>query len=251
MLERWAGVILAAGKGARMRSRYPKMLHPVAGKPMLLHVLGALQDLQLPRTVIVVGRETSAIRGPLVKQPNGQINHAPWHRPCLLQTGPLLQHGPSRLLVANGDVPLVQPQTLRRMMEHHTKAGAAMTIATYHRPAGHGLGRVLRSPDRAILAVVEDAEATEDQRAITETNEGLYCFEAEWVWNKLPTLPPHRNGEHYLTDLVGMAAAEGRPVASVTLEDSEETLGVNDRVDLARAEAAMRRRIRNEPCAAG
>ncbi|MBI2887528.1 MAG: bifunctional UDP-N-acetylglucosamine diphosphorylase/glucosamine-1-phosphate N-acetyltransferase GlmU [Chloroflexi bacterium] len=235
-----------------MRSQVPKALHPVAGKAMLRHVLDALQGLHLSFMVVVVGHGADQVRQALGEtvlyaeqpEPLGTGN-------AVLQARHLLGGGPRHLMVVNADMPLVQEDTLRRAMEHHAHTGAAVTIVTCLRDDAEGLGRLLRSEYGAALAVIEEAEATPEQRAITETNEGIYCLDAEWVWEQLEHLPKHRNNEHYLTDLVGLATATGRKVSTITLADPYETMGVNDRVQLASAESVMRQRVRERLMLAG
>jgi bifunctional UDP-N-acetylglucosamine pyrophosphorylase / glucosamine-1-phosphate N-acetyltransferase len=127
-------------------------------------------------------------------------------------------------------------------MAEHLAKGAAVTIVTCHRTETRGLGRVVRKDGR-INGIVEDRDAQPEEASISETNEGVYCLDAVWAWAQLSHLPKAPNGEYYLTSLIGIAAAQGRPIASVQSE-RDETMGVNDRVELARAESAMRTRIR-------
>ena len=244
MLNDWAAVVLAAGTGTRMRSHYPKVLHPVAGKPMLVHILDVVAEAQLSRSVVVVGHDGEAVRAAVgegaefVEQEEALgTGHA-----VLQARGPLLG-GPQHALVLYGDTPLVRANTLQRAIEHHLSTGAIVTIATCQRTDAKGLGRVLRSEYGSVLAVIEEAEASEEQLTIPETNEGIYCFETQWLWDRIKVLRAQRNGEYYLTDMVGMAAAEGHLVESIAVQDPTETMGINDRMQLAQAEGVMRQRV--------
>lgn len=245
MANQWAGVVLAAGKGTRMRSSLPKVLHPVAGKAMVLHVIDAVEQAGVEQRYAVVGKESGAIRDRIgsravcVEQTDAfGTGHA------VLQARVALNDKADHVLVLYGDTPLVQAETLRQVMAHHLSTEAAATIVTAQRDNARGLGRVLRSDFGSILAIVEEAEASEEERAISETNEGVYCFERDWLWDQLQRLPKRRNNEYYLTDLIGLASAAGYVVESMQMGDSSETMGINDRVQLAVAEAAMRQRIR-------
>lgn len=226
-----------------MRSRLPKMLHPVAGAPMVLHVVDAVNSLGLSNTVVVVPTsspigEAVAPAARTVPQPHplGTADALKQAADCL----PAAKH----ILVVNGDMPLVRWETLQRAMARHLSAGAAVTIVTCHRPDARGLGRVLRGAEDRIQQVVEALDAGGEEAAVDETNEGIYCLDAAWAWRQLPDLPQAENGEYYLTSLVAMAADQGRTVASIEAANPDETQGVNDRVELSRAEAAMRARIR-------
>ena len=245
MLNDWAAVVLAAGKGTRMRSHYPKVLHPVAGKPMLLHILDAVVEAQLSRSVVIVGHEGGAVRaavGEGIEYAEQQEALGTGH--AVLQARDLLLGGPPHVLVLYGDTPLVRADTLKRAIEHHLSTGAMVTIATCQREDARGLGRVLRSEYGSVLAVIEEAEASEEQLAIPETNEGIYCFEAQWLWDRIKVLRAHHNGEYYLTDVVGIATAEGHLVETIAVQDLTEAMGINDRVQLAQAEGVMRQRVR-------
>ncbi len=247
----WAAVVLAGGAGKRMRSRVPKVLHPIAGKPMLLHVLAAVRETGVARTVLVVNDEVAKALPDEGSEATGQATLAKQSQP--LGTGHALQSAQGavgdkaeHLLVVNGDMPLLRCGTLQRAMAEHLSSRAAVTIVTCHRPQARGLGRVLRAPDGKVNGVVEERDATPEQLAMIETNEGIYCLDAPWAWAQLAALPRAQNGEYYLTSLAGMAGVQGLGVAAVAAAEAEadETMGVNDRVELARAEAAMRRRIR-------
>ena len=243
-LPDWAGIVLAAGKGTRMRSRLAKVLHPIAGRAMVEHVTEAVNALGLAHTVVVVGYQEAAIRSAL----GDRAVYA--SQPEALGTGHAVLQArrkagaAQQLLVVNGDLPLIQPETLCALIEHHKTTDAALTLLTCRRQDPAGLGRVVRDSNGRITAIVEHHEANEGRRALTETNEGAYCLDAASAWPALECLPTHANGERYLTDLVELTVSSGRTVESVASPDPQETSGVNDRVQLAEAEAVMRQRVR-------
>ena len=239
-----AAVVLAAGKGIRMNSQTPKVLHPICGREMVCLVVDGARATGLDEIVVVVPRDSQPFRDALgsgvryAKQPDALgSGHA------LLQARSVLTGGET-LVALSGDVPLIQPQTLRKMMRLHDEAGACITMMTVVRAKPDGLGRVVRSASGRITAVVEEREADEATLAITELNAGVYCFRVPWVWENLSGLEPSPGGELYLTDLVGRASEQQLPIESVVSEDPQEAIGVNNRVELAEAEAVMRQRIR-------
>ena len=148
--------------------------------------------------------------------------------------------------VLYADVPVLRPETVNALVARHDETGAALTLLTARRDQPDGLGRVVRSPAGRITGVVEEKEADDATRAITECNVGVYCLEAHWLWDSLASLGASRSGEVYLTDLVAAASDQGLTVESQESEDPQEALGVNDRIQLAEAEAVLRRRILND-----
>ena len=268
-MRRVGVVILAAGKGTRMRSRYPKVTHRVCGRPMLEHVLRAAADAvpldssetpdpgdgedHSPAYIVVVGHERETVRQAVAWLP-------PEAREAGLSyvvqepqrgTGDAVRaarssfagkHARDTILVLYGDTPLVRADTLRGLLAEHVRAGATLTFLTGVADAPTDYGRVLRDKQGRVRGIVEQKHATPDELAIAEVNSGIYCFEADWLWSRLDRLEPHDNGEYYLTDLVGIAIAEGKPVATARVA-LEEAIGVNDRVQLAQAEAMLRGRM--------
>lgn len=242
----WTAVVLAAGLSTRFKSERPKVVHPLAGRPMLLHVLDALAEAGCPRPpVVVVGPMGDAVRAAagsrarfaVQPEPRGTGDAVRWAEP-------LLRGEAAAVLITYADLPLVRPQTYRRLVEAHEAAGATLTLLIAHLPDPSGYGRVIRDPEGRVRGVVEEAEADPEARRRTEINVGVYVVRASWLWPALARLRPSPvKGEAYLTDLVAMAAAEGEPVVAVPLEDAEEALGVNTRVQLAEAERILRRRI--------
>jgi len=232
-------VILAAGQGTRMKSQLPKVLHPLAGRPMVKYVLDVATQLEPTGLALVVGYGAQQLRQVLgdeflyVEQVG--TGHA------VLQARELLAGRAETVLVLYGDTPLVTHQTLKAMLAHHTRNKAAITFLTFRSDDPTGYRRILRDETGRVTGIVEHKEATSEQREITEVNSDILCFRDAWLWSHLEELQPKR-GEYYLTDLVELAVAEGEPVAAQTA-DATEVMGLDDRVKLARAEALMRQRI--------
>ncbi|MBO9371725.1 MAG: bifunctional UDP-N-acetylglucosamine diphosphorylase/glucosamine-1-phosphate N-acetyltransferase GlmU, partial [Chloroflexi bacterium] len=155
------------------------------------------------------------------------------------------------VLILYADMPLLTEETLRRVVDARRSAGAVLSILTVTAEDPRGFGRVVRQTDGSVARIVEEADATEAERAIRELNAGVYACDAAWLWAHLPALPLHPKGEYYLTDLVEMAAQEGQRVVAVAVDDPTETLGINTRVHLAEAEAVLRRRINRRWMEAG
>ena len=241
-------VILAAGKGTRMKSNLPKVLHPLAGRPMIAYSLDLARAVSQMPPVVIVGHKADEVKAAVGKQAifveqTEQLGtgHA------VMQAEAALAGRAETVMVYAADMPLITPETLQRLRQTHEASGAALTMLSVIAEDPRGFGRVVRGADGRALAIVEEIEATEEQKAIRELNAGVYCFEAEWLWPALKRLRPSpRKGEYYLTDLVGLAVADGRKVEVVTAETPEEVLGVNTRVHLAEAEAVVRRRKNRE-----
>ncbi len=238
------GIILAAGKGTRMKSKTPKVLHPLLGKPMLAYALEAVQTATGRRPLVVVGHKAEAVQAAFAEKADFVIQDPP------LGTGHAVHSarkavpaGTRWVLVSNGDMPLLTAQTFQRLIEAQKAHNGPITMLTVEVDDPRGFGRVLRKPDGTVQAIVEEPDATEEQKRIRELNVGAYCFDAEWLWEALPKIPLSSKGEYYLTDLVGLAVAEGRSVQALRLEDPNEAIGVNTRVHFAEAAAALQQRI--------
>lgn len=248
----WAAVILAAGKGTRMKSRLPKVLHRIGGKEMVCHVVDALKEASLERLVVVVVYEAALVRqvlGETVEYVEQREQLGTGH--ALQQAQPILEGQAEQLLVINGDVPLITARTLKALMERHLETDATISLLTANTDDSEGLGRILRSASGEVLGIVEEVEADSSQQAIGEVNGGVYYFRAAWLWPHLQRLTRRESGEFFLTDLVGMAASSGQRVEGVVAKDSEEILGINNRIHLAHAEMVMQRRTRERLMLAG
>lgn len=247
-----AVVILAAGEGIRMKSSLPKVLHPLAGRPMVWYAVETASQLSADKPVLVVGHGADLVRrtlGEAVVYVEQAEQLGTGH--AVLQARPLLAGRSRTVLVCYADMPLLTVDTLSRLVALHQRSGAAITMLTLLADDPMGFGRVVRGPDGQVQAIVEEAVATPAQLAIRELNAGVYCFTADWLWSRLPNLPLSRKGEYYLTDLIAMAVDDGQRVEALVSENTEELLGINNRVHLARAEAIMRRRINEKWMLAG
>jgi bifunctional UDP-N-acetylglucosamine pyrophosphorylase/glucosamine-1-phosphate N-acetyltransferase len=247
-------VILAAGQSTRLRSSLPKVLHPIAGRPMIHYSVEAARQLGVSRPVVIVGHAADQVRrllGDDVEYVYQAERLGTGH--AVLQARALLEPRAGSVLVYYGDMPLLRAETLRALLDLHaqSRARSPLTMLTVHSADSMGFGRVVRDADGRVQAVVEEAVASPGQKRITELNCGVYCFEAGWLWPHLAQIPLSPKGEYYLTDLVGLAAGEGYPIAAYTIDDVEEVLGVNDRVQLAAASRIMRRRINERLMRAG
>jgi bifunctional UDP-N-acetylglucosamine pyrophosphorylase/glucosamine-1-phosphate N-acetyltransferase len=241
-------VILAAGKGTRMRSRLPKVLHPVAGKPLIEWVLQAARDSGCRRIAVVVGHAADEVRAAVSDEAGDLV----WVRQeeqlgtghALAQVEPHVAAGTdagTRLLVLSGDVPLVSPSTLARLAAAARSGWGAMAVAELAEPGS--LGRVVAGPGGRLARIVEAADASPEELEGKSINAGIYALPAAAVFDRLRALETdNAKGEYYLTDALTAAAADGREVVLVALDDPAEALGVNDRRDLARVHQVLLRR---------
>jgi bifunctional UDP-N-acetylglucosamine pyrophosphorylase/glucosamine-1-phosphate N-acetyltransferase len=247
-----AVVILAAGQGTRMKSSRPKVLHRLGGQPLVEYALAAAQSLTDQRPVLVIGHGADAVRSALgervvyvAQAEQLGTGHA------VQQAAPVLAGRCDHVLVTYGDMPLLQPSTLRALVETQARNPGPLTMLTVISEDLRDFGRVVRSPDGPVHAIVEETQATPEQKRITELNAGAYCFKADWLWDALPRLPLSPKGEYYLTDLVHLAVADGGRVEAVTIADETEVIGINTRAQLAEAEAALRQRVNERWMAEG
>lgn len=237
-------ILLAAGQGTRMKSSLPKVLHPVAGRPMIWHALEAIRMSTNEMPVVVVGHGAEAVTKFLdgqartvLQEPQLGTGHA------VMQAEALLKGNSDLVVVCYSDMPLLRGETLQALVEMQKTNKGPISMLTVVADDPRGFGRILRREDGTVAAIVEEHSATEEQKRIKELNVGGYCFDAAWLWNALQRIPLSPKGEYYLTDTVEMAAQDGLPVLATVMDDLEETIGVNTRVHLSEVEAAMRRRI--------
>jgi bifunctional UDP-N-acetylglucosamine pyrophosphorylase / glucosamine-1-phosphate N-acetyltransferase len=247
-------VILAAGKGTRMKSARPKVLHHVLGVPMLEHVLRTVGHVGAAPVTVVIGHQAEAVEAAFAGQGLVFVRQEPQ-----LGTGHALQcareafaAAPEQpLLVLNGDLPLLKPETLLRLLEVHRTSRAAATLLTVVLEEGGAYGRVLRGTDGQVRAIVEARDASEQERAVREVNAGIYAFDVPSLLGVLSGLQPQNaQGEYYITDLVGLLRSTGRPVHAVQ-GDPVEALGVNTMQELADATTLLRGRRNAELMASG
>jgi bifunctional UDP-N-acetylglucosamine pyrophosphorylase/glucosamine-1-phosphate N-acetyltransferase len=244
MARELATLVLAAGKGTRLKSRRPKVLHPVAGKPMLAFPLEAAESLSARRLMVVVGHGSEAVqeafagRAEFVVQAEQRgTGHA------VLQCRPALEGFRGDVLVLYGDTPLLRSETLEAMLRHKAEAGADLVLLSAPVDVP---GIVIRDGKGRVERIVEATDATPEQLAIEERNTGVYLLDADLLWKLLAQVDDQNaQGELYLTDVVEIAVREGRRVEALRMEDGAEALGINTRADLAQAHAFMRERTLN------
>jgi len=237
-------VILAAGQGTRMKSRLPKVLHPLGGQPLILYSVRAAASISEAPPVLVIGHgadEVSAVVGDAARYVIQAEQLGTGH--AVAQARGMLQERSQHVLVMYADMPLLREETLRTLYEEHKNHGWPVSMLTVLTDRPRGFGRIIRDAGGRVQAIVEEAHASPEQLAIREVNPGVYCFEAGWLWDHIDQLPLSPKGEYYLTDLIEMAVREGKEIHTLTVSDPDETLGINTRVHLAEAEAALRRRI--------
>jgi len=246
-------VILAAGQGTRMKSELPKVMHRVAGRPMVRYVLDAASALQPSALVVVVGYGADMVRETLGEDVAYAVQTEQ------LGTGHAVQQAEQAVagraptvLVLYGDTPLLRPETLQALVEHHRSQEAAVTLLTFRPEDPTGYGRIVRDGDTGqVRAIVEHKVATPAQRTIKEVNSGLMCLQDEWLWPNLARVQRHPGGEVYLTELVALACQQDQTVAALAVADPLEVIGVDTRLKLAQAEGHMRRRINERWMMAG
>ena len=241
-MDEIAGIVLAAGLGKRMMSRLTKSLHRVCGKELVRYPVDLLRQCGIKQVFVVVSpANRDALRAALgdaveyvvQPEPRGTGDAVAC---CMEAVGALAKH----VVVTGGDTPLVREESLLRLL--NGREGRRMGFLTGRDPSLEDLGRVTRR-DGMVTGIVEAAEAEVSDGA-AELNAGIYCLEAAWLWDSIRKLSPAPSGEYYLTDLAGIAAREGSNVASAPVTDPSELLGVNDRIQLARAEAVQLQRVR-------
>ena len=242
-----AVVILAAGEGKRMKSRTPKVLHTLCGRTLLGHALAAADELDPARLVVVVGhgRELVAAEAAevapqarIVRQ-DQQLGTGHAVRMVTEAVGPI----PGTVVVSYGDMPLLRGETLRELVDRHHRAGNAVTVLTARGDAA-GYGRIVRDGDGAFLRIVEDRDATPEERAIDEYNSGCYAFDGTLLADAIKRVTTdNEQQQEYLTDVVAILRGDGHQVGTVLAADAGEIAGVNDRVQLAQARRALNDRV--------
>ncbi|MFZ5912406.1 MAG: bifunctional UDP-N-acetylglucosamine diphosphorylase/glucosamine-1-phosphate N-acetyltransferase GlmU [Chloroflexota bacterium] len=249
---RVTAVLLAAGQGTRMKSDTPKVLHPIAGRPMLWYTLRAMELASTERPVVIAGHGAEQVSNFIgdsahcvLQEPQLGTGHA------VMQAESLLRGKTDYVIVTYADMPLLRAETFQRLVETQKQNSGPLTLLTVIAEDPRGFGRILRKQDGTVAAIVEEHVATPEQKAIKELNVGAYCFSAEWLWQALRRIQLSPKGEYYLTDTVELAVRDNLPVRALLHDDLPETIGINTRVHLAEAEAAMRGRINRDLMLAG
>jgi bifunctional UDP-N-acetylglucosamine pyrophosphorylase/glucosamine-1-phosphate N-acetyltransferase len=247
-----AAVVLAAGQGTRMRSSLPKVLHPIAGRSMLEHVLTSLAAAGIEQPVVVVGHGAEQVEALLagrvrtIRQ-EPQKGTADAVRAGLEQVDAATR----QIVVAMGDAPLVPPALFEELLQAQSGGDACVALLVSQPADPTGYGRIVRGADGAVRAIVEERDADPQTRALGEVNAGIYCFDGGWLRANIGSVPASASGEHYLTDLVAMAAAAGGQAVVVNAPRAELAMGINDRSELAAAERIMRSEIAERHMRAG
>jgi len=242
-----AAIILAAGKGTRMKSDLVKVMHPLAGEPMVAWPVAAARQAGASRMVLVVGHQADTIRGQFAG--DGDLAFALQEEQ--LGTGHAVAsaaaplHGfAGNVLILCGDVPLIRPETLRGMIDAHSATGAALTVLTTRLDNPFGYGRIIRGFDGRVIRIVEEKDATPEERGCAEVNAGIYCADAAFLFDAVGKIGNNNaQGEYYLTDIVTMANERGLRCTAHPVTDAVEVMGVNDRAQLAEAGRHARQRI--------
>jgi bifunctional UDP-N-acetylglucosamine pyrophosphorylase/glucosamine-1-phosphate N-acetyltransferase len=249
-----AAVVLAAGEGTRMRSSTPKVLHPLCGRPMLLHLLDSLVALPLDRVVVVVGHAAERVTKTLQEQLATEMPIEFVEQRVQRGTGDAASvgltafpddvDGEHDVVIIPGDLPLLRPETIAELARRHRSSEAAATLLTALLEDPTGYGRVIRDAQGRIERIVEQTDATPEELELREVNPSIYCFRRGMLAPALRRLSPENaQGEYYLTDAIGVLRQAGHQVIGLPADDAAETLGVNDRVQLATAERLLRERI--------
>ncbi|MBI5236948.1 MAG: bifunctional UDP-N-acetylglucosamine diphosphorylase/glucosamine-1-phosphate N-acetyltransferase GlmU [Deltaproteobacteria bacterium] len=246
-MKNLAVIVLAAGKGTRMKSALPKVLHPVAGRPMLFYGLNVLKELKVKKTVVVIGHGAMSVKEAFPSEKAVFIEQKEQ-----LGTGHAVACGLKALrgfsgdvLILSGDVPLITKDTLKALKQvKDRKRGAGLALITAILDDPSGYGRVIRDRDRKVVRIAEDKDAKTGERAIPEVNTGIYLFSSDFLFRNIRKISSsNAQMEYYLPDLIEMASNAGQRVAALTHIEPEEVMGVNNRIELARASNIMRKRV--------
>jgi len=243
LIPGFQAVVLAAGMGKRMGSDLPKVLHEALGRPMVHHVLDRLEPLAPGRVVLVVGHKEALVRAACAARGVHFVTQNPQHG-----TGHAVQvawdeiaQGDDRVLILAGDMPLVRTETLRRLLERHAREGNGVTFLSGALADPAGYGRVIRDASGAFVKIVEEKDATPEERAVAEVNSGIYCFDRAPLRGALDSLrADNKQREYYLTDTLSFLRGQGRTVGIERATHESELMGVNTVAQLAEVEALMR-----------
>lgn len=248
MQKKFSTVIMAAGKGTRMKDpSKAKVMFPVNGKPMLQHVIELAQSLKSERIISIVGfhkdsvidflRKVAPKTETVVQEPQLGTGHA------VMQTEPLLRNYPSDVLVLSGDVPLLRKETIQKLIGHHNETNAVGTILTAVLDNAAGYGRILRNKSGHVTGIIEHKDATDKQREVKEINSGIYIFNAKYLYEALQHINPHNaQNEYYLTDVFGYFWNHHFIISAIPADDFNEIRGVNTLEQLKEAEEYLKAR---------
>jgi len=248
-IKELAIIILAAGKGKRMQSRLVKVLHRIAGLPMLCYPINAALALGAEKVIVVTGHQGERVKCIFGDE---EIEYA--FQKWQLGTGDAVRATEERLrdfvgnvLILCGDVPLIKVETLQRLVQFHDSSRSKVTVLTTRMSDATGYGRVVRDRSGGVVKIVEERDAGKKEKKITEINTGIYCMDAGFLFKALSEIgKENAQDEYYLTDVAAVAVRDGIKVSGLLVKDAEEVMGINDLIDLARADRIMRQRINSE-----
>ena len=243
-MKETAAIILAAGQGSRMRSELAKVLHPLAGLEMVNHVVRSVRLAHFDRVLVVIGYQGDRVGVVLSEVELVEQTQQLGTGHAVNQCAEALKDFTGSVLVTYGDTPLFRGETFEKLLAYHEEQGAAATILTaiFEDPSGYG--RILRDGQDHVLGVVEHKDASPTELQIQEINTGTYCFDSELLFQYLSQITPdNAQAEYYLPDVLPLMIARGHKVAGYILEDPQESMGINDRVQLAQAEGILRDRL--------
>ena len=246
-MTKTTSIILAAGKGTRMQSDLPKVLHPILGRPMIRYAVETMESVTGVPPVLVIGHGAEQVKAAIGSQAQYVYQHEQLGTAhAVLQAREMVQGRADQILVPSGDMPLFRLETITRLVETQAAGSSPVTMLTVIARNPRGFGRIVRGSDGGVLAIVEEAVATTEQLKINELNVGAYAFSDRWVWQALERVQVSPKGEYYLTDLVEIAVSDGYRVQAITVQDETETIGINTPEHLAEAEQIMAGRKGNQ-----
>ncbi len=241
-----ATIILAAGKGKRMKSDRAKVLHPLAGKPMLYYPLKVAREIESQKIIVVVGYQRQKVKEAF---PDQDIVYVTQRNQlgtgnAVACTQETLKDFHGDILLLCGDIPLIKKNSLKNLINVHQEEGNAVTVLTAKMKNPTGYGRIVRDDQGKIRKIIEEKDASPEEKTISEVNSGIYCFDSKFLFNALESLSrQNAQEEYYLTDIVAIARNRGAKVADFLIPNEAEVTGVNNRIELARASEIIRREI--------
>ena len=241
----FTSVILAAGMGTRMKSKMPKVLHKVCGKPLSKWVIDASKAAGADKVCAVVGHKAETVKEVLgdvcefaLQAEQKGTGHA------VMQAIDVIKNSKGEVVILNGDTPLITAETINKAIEYHKNNGNQATVITAILDDATGYGRIVRDNDGSVLKIVEQKDASEEEKKINEVNSGMYVFDAQSLVYALDKITPHNaQGEYYLTDTLEILLSAGKKIGGYAISDNDEIRGINDRVQLNEAEKIMQKRI--------
>lgn len=241
-----ASIILAAGRGTRMKSEKPKILHEIAGRPMISYVLDLAKGAGAAKPIVVLGYKHEEVKRE-IKESNFVIQkNLLGSGDAVNQAKPKLEDFDGDILILCGDIPLIKPETIKELLNVHRNAKSACTILTILLKDPTGYGRIVRNDEGKVVGITEENEASVFEKAIEEINVGAYCYKSKDLFEALSLVKnKNKKGEYFLTDTVSILSKSGKKVETYTTKDTDEIIGINSRIELAKAEAIMQKRILN------